>query len=179
MLSSASKASIFHHAETLLSDLAMVRSTAEDKTNPIIFIAHSLVGIVVKDALSPSGNEKTFLNEILPATKGVMFLGTPHHGTKIASLGKIAFELARIFLQRPNLQVRRWLEQNSETLKRIARGFGQALSSGEDHGTLIPGRARHQWHHDRRCLICHRLSSRDPRVASRKSQKYGQVLIYT
>lgn len=131
MLSAASKASIFHHAETLLSDLVMARKQKGDRKKPLFFIAHSLGGIVVKDALSLSGNEKTFLNEILPATKGVMFLGTPHHGTKIATLGKIAFELSKVLLKRPNLQVLRGLEANSETLERIARSFGQVLSSGQ------------------------------------------------
>ena len=130
LLSSASQASIFHHAETLLSDLGTLRSSASDKMKPIIFIAHSLGGIVVKDALSLSGNERTFFNEILPATPGVMFLGTPHHGSKVASLGKIAFELSKALLQKPNIQILRGLEVNSEILERIARSFGQVLASG-------------------------------------------------
>ena len=130
MLSSASQASIFHHSETLLSDLAMLRSSALDQAKPIIFIAHSLGGIVVKDALSMSSNERTFFHEISPATMGVMFLGTPHHGTKIASLGKMAFELSRLLFQKPNIKVLRGLEADSEILERITRSFGQILASG-------------------------------------------------
>lgn len=130
IMSAASKASIFNHAETLLVDLAMIRRTEGEKTKPIIFIAHSLGGIVVKDALSLSRNENTFFNEIFPATKGVMFLGTPHHGSNVATLGKIAFELSRVFLKDPNVQILRGLETNSETLERISRNFGQILSTG-------------------------------------------------
>ena len=129
LLSSSSQASIFHHAETLLSDLAALRNSVSDKVKPIIFIAHSLGGIVVKDALSLSSNERTFFSEILPATTGVIFMGTPHHGSKIASLGKIAFELSKVFLQKPNLKVLRGIEVNSEVLERISRSFGQVLAA--------------------------------------------------
>ena len=86
---------------------------------------------MVKDALSLSRIESTPLNEILPATKGVIFLGTPHHGSDIASLGKIAAELSRIFVQNPNVQILRALESNSEVLERISRSFGQVLSFGQ------------------------------------------------
>ena len=130
MFSSASKATIFHHAQALLSDLSMIRPTISDKQKPLIFIAHSLGGIIVKDALSLSRNDLTHLQEILPAVKGVIFLGTPHHGSKVASLGKVAFELSRLFFQKPNLDVLRGLERNSEILDRITRGFGQVLAAG-------------------------------------------------
>jgi len=81
----------------------MIRRTEGEKTKPIIFIAHSLGGIVIKDALNPLRNEDTFFNEIFPATKGVMFLGTPHQGSSIASSGTIAFKLSKIFLKNPNV----------------------------------------------------------------------------
>ncbi|MCJ1394529.1 hypothetical protein MMC18_007408 [Xylographa bjoerkii] len=131
LLSSVSKASLFHHAESLLSDLAMIRNTASDKSKPIFFIAHSLGGIVVKDALSLSRVESTFLGEILPSTRGVIFLGTPHHGSKVASLGKIAFQLTEALGQKPNTQILRSLETNSETLERISRSFGQILATDQ------------------------------------------------
>ena len=131
VFSKTSKASIFQHAETLLSDLVTLRYSMSDKSRPIIFIAHSLGGIVVKDALSLSRIESTHLNEILPATKGVIFLGTPHHGSDIASLGKTAAEMSRIFIQNPNVQVLRALENDSEILERISRTFGQVLYSGQ------------------------------------------------
>jgi hypothetical protein len=47
--SSASTATVFQHASALLSDLADVRMDETEKKRPIIFIAHSLGGIVVKD----------------------------------------------------------------------------------------------------------------------------------
>ena len=130
IFASASQATIFYHAQTLLSDLAMLRGSEPDRTKPLVFIAHSLGGIIVKDALSLSQNDLTHLKDILPATIGVMFLGTPHHGSKAASLGKVAFEISRVFFQNPNMDILRGLERNSEILERITRSFGQILAAG-------------------------------------------------
>jgi hypothetical protein len=131
LFKSTSKASLLHHSETLLSDLATLRRKDEDKANPIFFIAHSLGGIVVKDALNISAVAKSFDGEILPATNEVMFLRTPHQGSRTASLGKIAFELSRVLLQRPNIQVLRGLEVNSEALERVASTFASTLSNAD------------------------------------------------
>ena len=130
MFGSTSQATIYHHAQTLLSDLAMLRGSKSNGTKPLIFIAHSLGGIVVKDALSLSQNDLTHLKDILPATIGVMFLGTPHHGSKAATLGKVALEISRVFFQNPNMDILRGLERNSEILERITRSFGQILAVG-------------------------------------------------
>jgi hypothetical protein len=130
MFSPASRASVFQHAETLLFDLASLRKTPSHKARPIIFVVHSLGGVVVKDALALSKIEKTFLREIFPATAGVCFLGTPHRGSKAASIGKIAFEISRLFFKDPNLKILRALEINSEILERVAKSFCQILRDG-------------------------------------------------
>ncbi len=126
-----SKDSIFHHAGALLSDLALLRHQEADKRRRLIFIAHSLGGIVVKDALSRSKNETTWINEILPAALGVIFLGTPHHGSQAASLGKKMAMLSKIFGLDANTKILRALEKGSESLERITRAFGQVLGSGQ------------------------------------------------
>ena len=48
-LSSASTATVFQHAGNLLSDVGDVRIDEEERKRPLLFIAHSLGGIVVKD----------------------------------------------------------------------------------------------------------------------------------
>ena len=131
MLTSSSKESIFQHAGVLLSDLALLRTSNADKQKNLIFIAHSLGGIVVKDALSRSRNETTWIEEILPATIGVIFLGTPHHGSKKASLAKQVMKLAKIFYQDTDTKIIRALEEKSDVLERVTRGFGQVLSAGK------------------------------------------------
>ena len=131
LISSSSKSSIYHHSETLLGDLASKRIDESEKETPIIFIAHSLGGIIVKDALQLSAKDNSYLKEIAAATTGVMFLGTPHHGSKAASLGKLAFRIVQAFLQDPNTKILQGLEVNSEILERISRGFGQLLAAAD------------------------------------------------
>ena len=126
----ASQATIFHHAQTLLSDLAILRGSGPDRSKPLVFVAHSLGGIVVKNALSVSQNDLTHLREFLPATIDVIFLGTRHHGSKAASLGKVAFEISKVFFQNPNMDILCGLVQNSEILERITRRYGQISAAG-------------------------------------------------
>ena len=128
LLSATSRATLFQHAETLLVDIASVRQSAIETKRPIIFVAHSLGGIVIKDALSQSKQEHTHLKEILGATIGIAFLGTPHRGSQAASLGKIAFEISRVLMQNPNLRILRALEDKSEILERISKSFSQLLN---------------------------------------------------
>lgn len=131
IFSQVSKATVFQHAETLLLDISTLRRTEADQARPIIFISHSLGGIIVKEALSLSKNEKTFLKEVLLATAGVCFLGTPHRGSKSASLGKLAFGLTKALFQNPNLQILRALEINSEILECVGRSFCQIMHEGK------------------------------------------------
>jgi len=81
--------------------------------------------------LNASRNEVTHLKEILPATYGIIFLGTPHRGSSAATLGKIAQEITKVLWKRPNISVLRDLEMGSQTLERIGRGFSQILVERE------------------------------------------------
>lgn len=127
IFSSASQNSVFQHAGNLLVDLTDARQSDAEKVRPLIFVAHSLGGIVVKDALSQSRMEKTHLRDILPATIGVCSLGTPHRGAPAATLGRIAFEISKVFLQSPNTTLLRALEANSDALERLGRSFSQII----------------------------------------------------
>ena len=124
LAAAASQATILQHAETLLSDLA------QRKRKPLIFIAHSLGGIVVKDALNTSKIAATFAKEIVSDTRGVIFLGTPHRGSAVASLGKVISGLARVAFQNPNPNILSALEKDSDTFERISNTFRHVLASG-------------------------------------------------
>ncbi|KAL8974760.1 MAG: hypothetical protein Q9197_000996 [Variospora fuerteventurae] len=125
---SASQNTIHQHAGSLLSDLADQRETSEHYRKPIIFVVHSLGGIIVKAALNKSSAiQGTRLKDKAPATFGVCFLGTPHRGSMSASLGKIAFEITKSATRRPNTRLLQGLERNSETLDQIGDTFAQTM----------------------------------------------------
>lgn len=54
------------------------------------FVAHSLGGLLVKEALRRSeSSEEAEFKDIVKSTKGVIFLGTPHRGSPgMADLGQ-------------------------------------------------------------------------------------------
>jgi pimeloyl-ACP methyl ester carboxylesterase len=70
------------HANDLLRNLVQKRMDAPDR--PIIFIAHSLGGLVVKRAVLLSAGQPDWV-PIKNATQGIVFLGTPHQGSDKAN----------------------------------------------------------------------------------------------
>jgi hypothetical protein len=59
------------HSRALLGALRDKRDSAEETTRPIIFVCHSLGGIVVKQALRIATNEERY-RCIAEATKGIV-----------------------------------------------------------------------------------------------------------
>ncbi|OKL64272.1 hypothetical protein UA08_00936 [Talaromyces atroroseus] len=136
LFTAASQNTVKQYAENLLADIADRLEAAEPKpTAPrfIIFVTHSLGGLIVKDvsnilALNQSSRiEGTRLKNITPLTFGICFLGTPHRGSSTASIGKIAYTATRAATRRPNVRLLRELEQNSDTLDRIGSEFLQTI----------------------------------------------------
>src|SRR6202043_2580574 len=55
-----------------------------------IFVAHSLGGLVCKEAILLSrNNPEAHLRSIFDCTKGIIFMGTPHKGSWMAEWAKI------------------------------------------------------------------------------------------
>ncbi|KAI9799656.1 MAG: hypothetical protein M1833_003972 [Piccolia ochrophora] len=86
-----SEARIKHHAEELLNRLDDKR---EESTCRIVFIAHSLGGLVVKQALLNARDNPVF-DSILRSTYGFMFFGVPHRGASGAAFGDIGAKIAQ------------------------------------------------------------------------------------
>lgn len=90
-----SNASVKDHANTLLNLLDLERSPQVNARPPkIIFIGHSLGGLVIKQALLNAQEDPKYTS-IRTGTYGLVFFGTPHHGTKGVELGKIAAKVAK------------------------------------------------------------------------------------
>lgn len=79
----ASGNDVSDHASNLLIGLEALCRHPNEQLRPIVFIAHSLGGIVVKEALRNSRrykSSKAHLHAIFEATLGLLFFGTPHRG---------------------------------------------------------------------------------------------------
>ncbi|KAG9840443.1 hypothetical protein KCU98_g9245, partial [Aureobasidium melanogenum] len=133
-LSTTSQASIFAHAEKLLDNLKNARRGFE--TRPIIFIGHSLGGIIIKDALIRSfeckhSTQDVRLGAIFNATIGVIFMATPHRGSHTASLAQYAVTAAKIALQNPNRHIIDGLKVDSQILEKQRVSFGAIIGSSK------------------------------------------------
>ncbi|KAH8586644.1 hypothetical protein B0O99DRAFT_50649 [Bisporella sp. PMI_857] len=133
----SSRNNINQHATCLLADLIDIRSGNTQR--PIIFVAHSLGGIVVKDALRKARelNEGGRYRSIYEATHSVIFLGTPHHGSAYARVGRSVADMLRWFWRDTNSSILRSLEYDSEILERISDDFRNTLAHRADRKIKI------------------------------------------
>ncbi|KAI0542622.1 hypothetical protein GGR58DRAFT_510267 [Xylaria digitata] len=80
----ANKSDLFAHAKDLLYNIQREKPSGR----PIIFVAHCLGGVLLKETLRRSeASEEDNFKDIVRSTKGIIFLGTPHRGNyELASL---------------------------------------------------------------------------------------------
>lgn len=93
----ANKSTLFGHARDLLYSLDRERGLGTH----IIFVTHSLGGLIVKEVLRRSQHsEDPGLKNIIESTQAVVFLGTPHRGSAgYAGLGEMARKVASTVLR--------------------------------------------------------------------------------
>ena len=96
LLFSRSHATIYEFASNLLAQLSAQRNGHERR--PIIFIAHSLGGIVCKQALLSAKLDYNY-SEIFESTAAIIFFGTPHRGARITpNLGIFFGDIVDLFV---------------------------------------------------------------------------------
>ncbi|PVH83321.1 hypothetical protein DL98DRAFT_569779 [Cadophora sp. DSE1049] len=121
---SKSVAGIGTFAEQLLEDLRSWRGTQAERDRPIVFICHSLGGIVVKQALIRA-HERDRFSSLLAHVCGIAFFGTPHRGADLASwatmMGNILW--AASFGTSTNTKFAKELKSRSEVLDNISKSF--------------------------------------------------------
>lgn len=126
------------HAERLCIDLSDLRYSCQER--PIIFVAHSLGGIVVKQALLHSFDQRSssikYIQAISDSTVGVSFMGTPHEGTEKASLGRILANLVGVFKD-VNTDIITSLQKEGRELIDLQRRFYELLRGREESGKPI------------------------------------------
>ena len=115
-------ADIWDHAKMLLVSLQDKRIEEHEESRPIIFIAHSLGGIIVKQALVWANTEPQY-KKILDHTLGIVFFGTPHQGSAKANYGSVLANVATGVIHKPKSKLLKNLKSNSNALMDLTRQF--------------------------------------------------------
>ena len=115
---------ISHFAKDLLFQLRFAKGAAEKPlaigTAPIIFVAHSMGGLVVKKAFI-LGQHDVHYKETVRSTSAILFLSTPHRGTNFADLLNMILS-ACLFGPSPKDYISE-LKANSPTIQEINEQF--------------------------------------------------------
>ncbi|KAI9762477.1 MAG: hypothetical protein M1840_001237 [Geoglossum simile] len=120
-------------ARSLLVALTGTRKSREERRRSIIFVCHSMGGIVVKKALIIAALEPQHFINIRESTTAILFLGTPHRGSSTTELPKVLANIARIGtswftgFMRPDLL--RSLAKGSKELGEISVAFRTQVAS--------------------------------------------------
>ncbi|KAK0621967.1 hypothetical protein B0T17DRAFT_307871 [Bombardia bombarda] len=107
-------------ANNLLNRLDAMRK--EDPDRPLIFICHSMGGLVVKQAIITASSDNNY-KKIVSSTYGIVFFGTPHNGGNHAGIGSVAAKIARAVLGNPNSGFMEVLQSRSYALDNITESF--------------------------------------------------------
>ncbi|KAF5535202.1 ankyrin repeat [Fusarium phyllophilum] len=94
---SKSTAGVEEFAKDLLARLAMVRQDEWKRPikRPIIFICHSMGGLVVKKAIILAHEQQQTYTAMAESKIGIVFLATPHRGSSLATPGQFVAKLLR------------------------------------------------------------------------------------
>ncbi|KAK0624144.1 hypothetical protein B0T14DRAFT_427376 [Immersiella caudata] len=109
--------------KSLAAAVQGIRPSAEGafEPRPIVFIAHSLGGLVVKEAICHMVKTDP---RVARCVYGLIFFGVPHNGLLVDPW-------LRIVENRPNEQLITALKPHSQYLQRLAQEFGQAFALGK------------------------------------------------
>lgn len=132
---SKSRATTEDFAQKLLWELKAERRGGHER-RPIIFITHSLGGLVCKQALIRANQNDDF-RDILASTIGILFFGTPHRGASgtpefATFVGNVFDSLitasgSRFFTGGINTDLVKGLKADAPDLSRITEAFSHLI----------------------------------------------------
>ena len=129
----ASNSRLTNHAESLLGTLVRERTRNQNTEHrAIIFVAHSLGGLITEQALTHSKNGvEGHLKQVADNTIGIVFLGVPHCGADLAAWAMIGGRMTSL-LKKTNKDILGVLSPNSEILHMIENNFHMQLRQRKD-----------------------------------------------
>ncbi|KAL6796306.1 hypothetical protein GGI42DRAFT_345133 [Trichoderma sp. SZMC 28013] len=112
-------------ASELLASISTSRKTPEEKQRPIVFVCHSLGGLVFKKAIIKGHEWDRFYGSLTQKICGVVFFATPHKGSKLATWNTIGTRITQAvtlgFASSPSFV--EGLVVDSKMLKQISESF--------------------------------------------------------
>ncbi|KFY32215.1 hypothetical protein V493_00408, partial [Pseudogymnoascus sp. VKM F-4281 (FW-2241)] len=132
-----SKNRLIDHANNLLIDLTNDRASCSATGRPLIFVVHSLGGLVCKEAILLSqNNPEPHLCDVFKQTAGVIFMGTPHRGAWIADWMKIPASGLGVF-KSTNKSLMEVLETSNQLLELINVRFWSMIRGQRESGRRL------------------------------------------
>ncbi|CAI4214493.1 unnamed protein product [Parascedosporium putredinis] len=129
---SVNRLGVQQHAESLLTNLKNNRLGALSR-RPIIFLGHSLGGVVIKQTLVLSSMAQH--PEVFESTKAIFFLGTPHRGSHVFEkvIPQLGLKLARLANRSIPQSVNGVVDKDSAVLD---SDLAENIPVARDHRTL-------------------------------------------
>lgn len=119
----ASKNRLIDHATNLIHDLTTDRASCHASSRPIIFVAHSLGGLVCKEAILLSRHSpELHLRAVFDCVIGIIFMSTPHRGAWMADWSRIP-AMALGLAKSTNISLLTVLQTDDQFLESIQIGF--------------------------------------------------------
>ena len=110
-------------AGMLLHAINMERTSAAEKKRPLIFVAHSLGGIVVKKALIIAHERSSEYDQLLKSVSAMVLFGVPHRGSNVAFWANFAANILSASQVGANPNFVHSLQRNSKAFSDISRQF--------------------------------------------------------
>ncbi|KAI9726410.1 MAG: hypothetical protein M1834_009038 [Cirrosporium novae-zelandiae] len=114
------------NSTSLILKLGNRRRETHTETRPIIFVAHSLGGLICANGLSSYYGSDAQGPEVVNNTCGTIFLGTPFKGSNKAAWASMAEKFLRLFGDNNN-QTTKDLDKDSKKLQQISLEFHMLL----------------------------------------------------
>ncbi|OBR03258.1 LipA and NB-ARC domain-containing protein [Colletotrichum higginsianum IMI 349063] len=130
----ASQNRVRNHAVNLINAISQLRERTDTEDRPVIFVVHSLGGLIFEDAMLASRNSaEAHIRSVYDSTAGVCFMGTPHCGSTLAGWATVFGQIATV-VKKTNTSILKVLEPESEVLALIQGDFHTMLRNRADQG---------------------------------------------
>lgn len=107
--------------ESIAAQRTLGPTNVKSRTLPLVFVAHSLGGLIVKEAIIQMKNDKNN-QDLLESIYGGLFFGVPNQGMEISSL-------VPMVAGQPNQALLHSLGKESQVLRNQSRDFPKAFNS--------------------------------------------------